>query len=403
MGAAFRAVQLTDRVWWVGAIDWDIRDFHGYMTGRGTTWNAYLIMGEEPILIDTVKPSGKDEMLRRISSVIDPQNISYIVSNHTEMDHSGSLPDVAQVVQPKQLFASQLGAKGLPAHFEVGMEITPVKDLETLKLGDATLTFVETRMVHWPDSMFTYFAEEQVLFSSDGFGMHLASEQRFADELPAEILEYEAAKYFANILLLYSPQILKLLEKVKGLNLPLKMIAPDHGPVWREGLGEVVGQYARWAAQKPTMKALVLYDTMWDSTRLMAKAIGEGLAEGGGDPHLCCARACHRSDVMTRLLDAGGLIVGSPTLNNGLFPTLADHLTYIKGLRPRNLVGAAFGSYGWSGEAVKDIETYLTEMEVELVEEGLRVKWVPTSDDLARSRQLGFAVAQRMRELCKTA
>jgi flavorubredoxin len=400
MKDAFRARQVTDRVWWVGAIDWDIRDFHGYMTARGTTWNAYVILGEEPVLIDTVKPSGKAEMMARIASIIQPESIRYVISNHTEMDHSGSLPDAVRAIRPQQLFASQMGAKGLPAHFGVGMDVTAVKDLETLKLGDATLTFVETRMVHWPDSMFTYFAEDQVLFSSDGFGMHLASEQRFADELPADVLEQEAAKYFANILLLYSPPLTKVLAKVKGLNLPLKAIAPDHGPIFRTGLTEVIDRYAGWAEQRPTMKAVVLYDSMWDSTKFMAKAIGEGLAEGGADPKLMWARGSHRSDVMTELLDAGALLVGSPTLNNGLFPTLADHLTYIKGLRPRNLVGAAFGSYGWSGEAVKAIEEYLTAMEVELVEEGLRVKWVPTADDLARSRELGFAVAHRMKELC---
>jgi flavorubredoxin len=239
-----------------------------------------------------------------------------------------------------------------------------------------------------------------VLFTSDGFGMHLASQQRFADELPAEVLEYEAAKYFANILLLYSPHLVKLLAKVKGLNLPVKLIAPDHGPLYRHGLAEVIDRYARWSEQPPTMKAVVLYDSMWDSTRAMAKAVGEGLSEGGADPRLCHARGCHRSDVMTHLLQAGALLVGSPTLNNGLFPTVADHLTYMRGLRPRNLVGAAFGSYGWSGEAVKAIEAYLTEMDVELVEEGLRVKWVPTGDDLARCRELGFAVAHRMREVC---
>ncbi|MBM3499893.1 MAG: MBL fold metallo-hydrolase, partial [Armatimonadetes bacterium] len=183
MGDAYKAAQMTDRVWWVGAIDWDIRDFHGYMTGRGTTWNAFLILGEEPILIDTVKSSARAEMMARIASVIDPTDIRHVVSNHTEMDHSGALPEVVRLCRPETLFASQMGAKGLPAHFDVGMPITAVKDQETVQLGDTTLTFVETRMVHWPDSMFTYFAEDQVLFTSDGFGMHLASQQRYADEL----------------------------------------------------------------------------------------------------------------------------------------------------------------------------------------------------------------------------
>lgn len=398
-----QALQLTDRVWWVGAIDWDLRDFHGYMTGRGTTWNAYLILGQEPILIDTVKQSGKEEMWRRIRSVIEPERIRYVVSNHTELDHSGCLPEVVRECRPKQLFASQMGAKALPCHFEVGMDVTPVSDLQTVHLGDATLTFIETRMLHWPDSMFTYFAEDQVLFTSDGFGMHLATQQRFADELPVEVTTYESAKYYANILLPYSPQVTKLLAKMEGMNLPLKLIAPDHGPVFRRDLPQVVSRYATWAQQRPTTKAVVLYDSMWDSTRLMAKAVAEGLAEGGSEPRLCWARGCHRSDVMTELLEAGALIVGSPTLNNSVFPTIADHLTYIKGLRPKNLVGAAFGSYGWSGEAVPQMQEQLRETGIELVSDGVNVKWVPNDSDLERCRELGTLVACRVKKLCEAA
>lgn len=400
MKRGFEALQITDHVWWVGAIDWDIRDFHGYMTGRGTSWNAYLILGDEPILIDTVKRSSQDEMMARIASVIKPDSIRHIVSNHTEMDHSGCLPHVICAVRPKQLIASQMGAKSLPKHFDLGIEITPVEDGQTVLLGNTELTFVETRMLHWPDSMFTYFGDDQVLFSSDAFGMHLASNERFVDEVDREIAECESAKYFANILLPLSAQVLKTLGKVESLDLPVRVLASDHGPIWRADLGHIMGRYAKWAEQRPTRKAVVLYDSMWDSTKLMAKAIGEGLAEGGAHPTLMWARGNHRSDVATAILDAGALLVGSPTLNNGIFPAVADVMTYLKGLRPKNLIGATFGSYGWSGEAVKLLDQWLADMKVEPAADSIRVQWVPTEDDLAQCRQLGVTVAKKLDEMC---
>ena len=400
MKDAFKAVQVSEHVWWVGAVDWNIRDFHGYMTGRGTSWNAYLIVGDEPILIDTVKRTGMKEMLARIKSLIDPVDIEYIVSNHTEMDHSGSLPEMVSIAKPKALYASKNGAKALPMHFDVGMEITPVEDLGAYTVGGKELVPVETRMVHWPDSMFTYYGEDQVLFTSDGFGMHLASSERFADQLPTEAVDYEVAKYFANILLPFAPQIGKLLEKIEGLNLPVKVLASDHGPIWREGLDHVVGQYARWCEQKPTKKAVIVVDSMWDSTLKMAQATADGVLAAGGHPKLMSARANHRSDIMTELLEAGALLVGSPTLNNNIFPSIADVLTYAKGLRPRNLIGASFGSYGWSGEACKQLDAWLTDMKVELVREALRVQWVPTDEDLVECHGLGNSVGERLVEIC---
>jgi flavorubredoxin len=278
MEQALRALQITDHVWWVGVIDWDVRDFHGYLTGRGSTYNAYIIRGETTVLIDTVKKPGMAEMMARIASVIDPTDIDTIISNHSEMDHSGCLPEVIAAVRPEQVFASTMGVKTLPEHFDLAAEITPVRDGESLALGDIDLAFVETRMLHWPDSMMTYYAGDQVLFSSDGFGMHLASTERFADELDEAILEYEAGKYFANILLPFSPQVTKTLAKVAELDLPIQVIAPDHGPIWRQDPARIVALYGEWAEQKPTRKAAIVYDSMWQSTALMARAIAEGLA-----------------------------------------------------------------------------------------------------------------------------
>jgi flavorubredoxin len=397
MQNTFRAVRVTEDVWWVGAIDWNIRDFHGYQTRRGSTYNAYLILSDKITLIDTVKAPFREEMLARIASVVDPGKIEYIVSNHSEMDHSGSLPEVIAAVNPKRVFASAVGAKTLTELFPLDREITAVKDGETLSLGNRTLTFLETRMLHWPDSMFTYLNEEQLLFSQDAFGMHLASLERFADECDPAILAYEAATYYANIILPYSPLVLKLIGKVTAAGLSFRIIAPDHGPIWRKETGGIIGSYAKWAAQKPEAKAVVVYATMWHSTEKMARAISEGLAAGGLGVKLLSMDEVHRSDVVYELLGAGALAVGSPTLNNHLLPNMADILTYLKGLKPRNLIGAAFGSYGWSGEAVKEIEEILAEMKVEKAGEGIRVKNVPDAGVLARCYELGRTMAEKVR------
>lgn len=393
MNNTFKAVQVTEDVWWVGAIDWNVRDFHGYRTGRGSTYNAYLVLADKITLIDTVKAPFREEMMERIASVVDPGKIEYIVSNHSEMDHSGSLPQVIAAVNPKKVFASVVGAKTLAELFPNPGEITPVKDGETFSLGNRTLTFLETRMLHWPDSMFTYLNEEQLLFSQDAFGMHYASLERFADGCDPAALAYEAATYYANILLPYSPQVLKLIEKVKSAKLSFKIIAPDHGPIWRKETDGIIGRYARWATQKPEGRAVVVYATMWHSTERMARAISEGLAAGGLRVKVMSMDEVHRSDVMYELLCAGAVAVGSPTLNNHVLPNMADILTYMRGLKPRNMIAAAFGSYGWSGEAVREIEEVLTEMKLEKTGEGIRVKNVPDAEALSRCYDLGKDMA----------
>ena len=325
--------------------------------------------------------------------MVDPGKIEYIVSNHSEMDHSGSLPQVIAAVNPKKVFASVVGAKTLAELFPNPGEITPVMDGETFSLGNRTLTFLETRMLHWPDSMFTYLNEEQLLFSQDAFGMHYASLERFADGCDPAALAYEAATYYANILLPYSPQVLKLIEKVKSAKLSFKIIAPDHGPIWRKETDGILGRYARWAAQKPEGRAVVVYATMWHSTERMARAISEGLAAGGLRVKVMSMDEVHRSDVMYELLCAGAVAVGSPTLNNHMLPNMADILTYMRGLKPRNMIAAAFGSYGWSGEAVREIEEVLTEMKLEKTGEGIRVKNVPDAEALSRCYDLGKDMA----------
>jgi flavorubredoxin len=392
----YSALKITDNVYWVGAIDWTIRDFHGYTTPHGSTYNAYLVMADDITLIDTVKAPFMDEMLSRIKSVVDPSQIKYIVSNHSEMDHSGCLFEVIDIIKPQTVFASPVGVKTLKELFHSEQEIIEVVDGETLNLGNMELTFMETRMIHWPDSMFTYLDKDELLFSQDAFGMHLATLERFADEIPAATLEYEGATYYANIVLPYSPIVLKALEKVAKSGLKIKIIAPDHGPVWRKDLGWIIDLYKKWASQKPTAKAVVVYATMWHSTEKMARAVSEALAQGGVKVKLLSMNETHRSEVVYEVLDAGALIVGSPTLNNNILPQMADVMTYLKGLRPVNKIGAAFGSYGWSGESVKHLEAMLREMKVEIAAESISVKNVPDSSVLEKCHELGKTIAEEL-------
>ncbi|HBL53307.1 MAG TPA: MBL fold metallo-hydrolase [Syntrophaceae bacterium] len=394
----YSAIKISDHVYWVGAIDWSIRDFHGYTTPHGSTYNAYLIMADKITLIDAVKAPFMGEMLARIASVVDPSKIDYIVSNHSEQDHSGCLFEVIDRIKPEKVFASTMGVKTLKDIFHDNYNILPVKDGEILSLGNMDLKFMETRMIHWPDSMFSYLEKDGLLFSQDAFGMHLATFERFADELPVDQLTYEAATYYANIILPYSPVVLKTLEKVAATGWAIKIFAPDHGPVWRRDLGFILGLYQKWAMQKATNKAVVVYATMWHSTEMMAKAIAESMAREGVCVKLLSMNDVHRSEVVYEVLEAGVLIVGSSTLNNNMLPQMADVMTYLKGLKPVNLIGAAFGSYGWSGESVKDLEAILREMKVDIVADSVSVKHVPGSDVLEKCSKLGKTIAAELKK-----
>ncbi|MGE4542995.1 MAG: FprA family A-type flavoprotein [Pedobacter sp.] len=390
--------RLAEGVYEVGAIDWNVRDFHGYSTDLGSTYNAYLIIDEKITLIDTVKKEFTDQLLEKIAQIVDPSKIDIVISNHTEMDHSGGLPTVMEIIgKDKPIYCSKMGFKNLSQHFPTGLNLREVKDGEELSLGRRTLQFLETRMVHWPDSMFTYLKEDQILFSSDGFGQHYAGPERFDDEIDDAIM-WHAKKYFANILWPFAPLIQKLMDKIIKMELPIKMICPDHGIIWRKDPAKIINTYVEWCKQQPQDTALVIYDTMWHSTEAMAEQIVAGLWEVGVKAQPMHARTVHRSDIVTAAFDTKALIVGSPTLNNGIFPTLADVLTYLKGLKPKNKLGATFGSYGWSGEAPKMVHELLTEMDVQMVEEPLRVQFIPEKDSLEACREFGRRIGRIIKQ-----
>ena len=393
-----QAVKITDKVYWVGAIDWNIRDFHGYSTKRGTTYNAFLILSDKPTLIDTVKKEFYPEMMSRIASVIDPKKIEIIISNHSEMDHSGALPQAVAAIQPKEIYCSDMGLKDLTAQLYPDFEMKTVKTGDRIDVGGDTISFVEARMLHWPDSMFSYLEKENVLFTNDVFGMHYATSKLFDDENEERLWLYEAEKYYANIVLPYSDIVLRFLAQVQKMGLAPRMIAPDHGFIWRKDPSKIVNLYAKWATQAPKNKALVVYDTMWGSTEKMANYITDGLRAGGTEVKQLSMHSNHRSDVATELLDSSALIIGSPVLNSQIFPAMADVLCYLKGLRKKGLVGAAFGSYGWNGAPIDELTKMLEGMNVQIIAPAVKSPFVPDEKVKQACRELGLSVSRKLAE-----
>lgn len=394
-----KKTELAKGIYSVGAVDWDVRDFHGYSTYKGTTYNAFLIIDEKITLFDTVKKSHKDTLLHNIRAIIDPEKIDYIVVNHVEPDHSGCLSDMVELVKPEKIICSPMGKKAIIDHFHhEDWPYEVVKTGDEISLGKRTIRFIETRMLHWPDSMFSYIKEDGILFSSDAFGQHLATTERFDDEVDLWRVMEESAKYYANILYLYSPLIRKLLKAVGEMDLDIKMIAPDHGVVWRSNIDKILQAYDNWSQNKAAQKALVIYDSMWHSTEKMAHAIAEGITETGVSTDLINLKVHHRSDIMTAVLNANTIILGCSTLNNGLLPRMAGLLMYMRGLKPTNKFGASFGSYGWSGEAVNLMNKALEDMKIKVIEDGLRLKYVPDQDSLAECVEMGRRIGKTVRD-----
>ena len=380
-----KAIEVKKGIYWVGAVDWSMRSFHGYSTRRGSSYNAYLILDEKITLIDTVKAPFVAELLERISSVVDPKEIDYIVSNHVEPDHSGSLPIMAKCCPNAKIVTSAPnGLKGLTGRYGE-LPYQAVKTGETLALGKRTLSFVATPMLHWPDSMVTYCPEEKLLFSNDAFGQHLAANRRFDDENDFHIIMEEAKKYYANILMLYGKQAQTALAALGAL--PIEMILTGHGVSWRAHIPEILDAYKKWSAGELEEKAVVVFDSMWGSTERLARAITDAFTAKGVPVAYFDLRADHISDVITEVLTAKYLAVGSPTINNQMMPPVAAFLCYLKGFVPKGRKAFAFGSFGWGGQSVGLVEDELKAAGCEICLEKIRVKDVPTQDDLAVLRE----------------
>jgi len=394
------AVQIADNIYWVGAVDWEVRHFHGhtYHTHRGTSYNAYLIVDDRIALVDTVMPGFEDELFRRIAGVVDPARIDYVVANHGELDHSGAIPAVLARVPQATLVHSKRGTESLGKYFQDGWKRQVVRTGDTISLGHKTLTFLEAPMLHWPDSMFTYIPEDRVLLPNDAFGQHLASAQRFADEVDPTILWDEARKYFANILTPFSTLILRKVEEVQKMGLEIEVIAPSHGVIWRKNAIQIVEQYVRWASGEAQPRALVVYETMWGSTAEMARAILEGIIEAGVEGQLFAVPQTDHTTVIGALLEARGIVVGSATHNRRPLLNISALVEDLVGLRPVKKIGAAFGSHGWGGGAVPLLEKSLKEAGIDVVQEGLALAWRPTPQERAQAVAFGRAFGERVRE-----
>lgn len=376
------AIEISPKVWWVGGIDWNERLFHGYTTERGITYNAYLIMDEKITLIDTCKATFADELVQRISQVVDPAKIDVVITNHVEMDHSGSLPVIHKIAPNAEIYASAgAGVNELRAHF--GIEATPVKTGDTLCIGERTLSFVTTPMVHWHDNMVTYSDVDKILFSNDAFGQHFATTKRFDDENDMCEVMKQAKKYYANIVWPYGMQAGRALAAVKGLE--LKMIAPSHGCIWRSHIDEIIAKYEEWTTYQTQEKAVVVFDSMWHSTESMAREICDAFIAEGISAQLIDVKSTHISDIMLYMCDAKYVAVGSPTLNSNMLPTVASFLTYMRGLSPKNeqRIGLAFGSYGWAPLGPKQVYAELENAKFQLPVPVVAQQWVPSEENLA--------------------
>ncbi len=392
-------VKVLENIFWVGVVDWNIRHFHGfsYSTHRGTTYNAYLVVDKKVALVDTVQHHFADEMIERIKEIIDPSKIDYIIANHVESDHSGSIKEILKLA-PNAIIVGTINCKaGLEKHYFGNWKFQTVKTGDKLSLGERTLTFLEAPMLHWPDTMFTYIEKDALLLSNDGFGQHLASSKRFDDEVDQNVLLWEAAKYYANILWLYSSVVLQKLEEVQKLGLKIDMIAPSHGIIWRKDPMKIIKSYLKWAKGEANNKVMIVYDTMWTSTEKMALAMLEGIRREGVEVMLYRLPFCDVGDIIGELLETKGLLVGSATINNGVLPTLSPFLRDMEGLRPKNKLAAVFGSYGWGGGATVTIEKMLKIAGMELVAPAMTVKWVPDKDELQKCFEYGQNFAKKIK------
>ncbi|MCV6599843.1 MAG: FprA family A-type flavoprotein [Alphaproteobacteria bacterium] len=373
-------IEIKKDIHWVGARDWNIRNFHGYEVARGTSYNAYLIMDEKITLVDTVKEPFSNDLIDRVKSLVNLEDIDYLVCNHVEMDHSGAMPEVLKLAKNATVVTNMAASMGLKEHYNVAdWKIQTVKSGDTLNIGKRNLTFVQTPMLHWPDSMVTYVAEDKLLLSNDGFGQHIATDKLFAKDNPIDIVYDEAKRYYANILYPFARQAGKALEALSGLE--IEMIAPSHGCVWQgEEVAKIISLYDSWAKAEYKNKAVVIYDSMWGSTEKLARFAVEELEEQGIGTILRDVKVNHISDLISDIIDAKYVLIGSPTLNNQIMPNIAAFLCYMKGLAPHNKIGFAFGSYGWAAGAIKDIEDVFNHLKWEVPVDKYCVKYIPNGN-----------------------
>lgn len=392
--------QIKNNVYWVGKIDWELRKFHGdeYSTHKGSSYNSYLIKEEKVALIDTVWTPFAKEYVENLKQQIDLNKIDYVIACHAENDHSGALPELMQHIPNVPIYCTKNGVKSLKGLYHQDWNFQVVKTGDKLSLGSKELVFVEAPMLHWPDSMFTYLTGDEILFSNDGFGQHYASEHMFNDLVDQNELMEECIKYYANILTPFSPMVTRKINEVLGFELPLDMICTSHGIIWRDNPAQIIEQYLQWADNYQENQIILLYDTMWDSTRVMAEQIAAGIREADSTitVKLFNLAKTDKNDVITEVFKSKAILIGSPTVNNGILVSVAGIIEEIRGLKFKNKKGGAFGSYGWSGEAVKILNERLVESGFTLADEGLRLTWAPDEGSKEVCREYGKQFAEKL-------
>lgn len=394
--------KVTDKVTWVGKIDWELVTFHGneLSTFRGSSYNSYLVRDQKTVLIDTCWLPFDKEFVANLEREINLEQIDYIVMNHNEIDHSGALPALMERLPNVPIYCTKKGEGIIRGHYHKDWNFVNVKTGDTLDLGENKLIFIEAPMLHWPDTMFSYLTGEHILFSNDAFGQHYASEELFNDNVPAEIVYAEALKYYTNIITPYSPMVTRKIKELLDMHVPVSMICPSHGILWRDNPMQIVETYQKWAADYQENQITLIYDTMWNSTRRMAECIAEGIREEDPDVVIKLYNSSKedKNDIATEVFKSRAILVGSPTINYGFAYSTGGIMELIRGLKFKKKKAAAFGSYGWSGEAVKEITEMLKGAGFAIVNDGIRCQWVPDEAHLEECRAYGREFAKACRE-----
>jgi len=393
------AIKILPNIYSVGAVDWNVRNFHGhtYTTQRGSSYNAYLIIDQKVALIDTVYGPFAQELISNIKEIIPLEKIDYIIANHVETDHSGALPSLMPLCPNAKILGTAKCKEGLYRHYYQNWDFQVVKTKDELKLGSRTLSFLEAPMIHWPDSMFTYCPQDALLMPNDAFGQHLAASERFDDQVDQCNLMEEAEKYYANILWPLGAVILKKIQEIQKLNLPIKIIAPSHGVIWRKDPAKIINAYISWAKGETKDKAVVVYETMWGATEKMARKIVEGIASTGTEVKLYDVAKSDRTEIITQMLSAKGFLFGSSTHDNDMLPNIAAFLEIVKGLRPKGRKIGFFGSYGWAGGAAKGMQEMLKDSGADQIMPEVSFKYIPDVAELASCFAFGSKFAQNLK------
>ena len=393
------SIQIKPNIYWVGAIDWGLRHFHGhtYYTKRGGTYNSYLIMDEIPTLVDAVLGDFSQEMIDRIKEITSLESIKQIIVNHVEPDHSGALPELLKLIPHAKLFGTAKCKEGLAKYYQSNWNFQVVKTGDSISTGQKTVKFLEASMIHWPDSMFSYIPQEKLLLPNDGFGQQWACNERFDDEVDQAILYEETVKYYSSILWPWSTVIKQKLDELQNLSWEIDMIAPAHGLIWRQNPKRVMDWYHKWSSNESDKKVVIVYETMWNSTKQMAEAIGQGLQEVGIPYQIFDINQTDKTDVLTAMLDAKAYLFGSAAYDGDMLPNLAGFMHYLRGCHPQGRIAGSFGSFGWGGGATKALEQFITDMKVEMPIPSLTLQWRPNSEEIEKCKQFGRKFGEKIK------